>query len=44
MEDPGHPNYYLDQDGFIYKHTKKFPLKIYLACQKKQSSVAKVQQ
>ena len=41
MEDPGHPNYYLDQDGFMYKHTKKLPLKTYLACQQKKKLTCK---
>ena len=41
MEDPGHPNYFLDQDRFMYKHTKKLPLKTYLACQQKKKFTCK---
>ena len=35
IDNPGHPHYFLDQDGFMYRHTKKGPIKTYLICQKK---------
>ena len=35
MEEPGHPNFFLDRDGFMYRYTKKTEFKTYLLCLKK---------
>ena len=35
MQEPGHPNFFLDQDGYMYRYTKKCGVKTYLVCQKK---------
>ena len=35
MEDPGHPRYILDLDGFIYRSKKIIENKVYLICHMK---------
>ena len=35
MDEPGHPKFIFDHDGYIYRCTKKMEFKTYLICQKK---------